>query len=105
MWMKEEVPLGYSGKGAKKERMMSGLNGMRAQRRHLLLDGVATALRDVDEVENSGTEVGKGRDGLHLNGVALFKRVVQDAGCVNHLNGKCQRFVGGNLRARSQSQW
>ena len=52
---------------------------------HLLLDGVAALLRDVDEVQHAALEVGQRRDGLHLDRVALLERMVQDAGSVHHL--------------------
>lgn len=54
-------------------------------RPHLLLDGVAALLRDVDEVQHAALEVGQRRDGLHLDRVALLERMVQDAGSVHHL--------------------
>lgn len=52
---------------------------------HLLLDGVTALLRDVDEVKHAALEVGQGRNGLHLDGVALLQGVVQDTGGVHHL--------------------
>ena len=52
---------------------------------HLLLDGVAALLRDVDEVQHAALEVGKGHNGLHLDGFALLEGVVQDTGGVHHL--------------------
>lgn len=46
----------------------------------LLLDAVAALPCEVHEVQHAGLEVGQGRDGLHLDGVALLERVVQDPG-------------------------
>ena len=42
-------------------------------------------LARINNVENSSSEMGKGSDGLHLDGVALFKRMVQNSGGVDHL--------------------
>ena len=51
----------------------------------LLLEGIAALLGDVDEVQDRAREVGQGRDGLHLDGVALLEGVVEDAGGVDDL--------------------
>ena len=53
---------------------------------NLLLDGGSTEFRDVHEVEYCSSQVGEGRDGLHLNRVAVLQRVVKYAGCVDHLH-------------------
>lgn len=51
----------------------------------LLLQGLATLLGDVHHVEHGRSQMGQGCDGLHLNGVPLLQRVVQDPWGVNHL--------------------
>ena len=60
-----------------------GLDGL--EQTDLLLEGIAALLGDVDEVQDRAREVGQGRDGLHLDGVALLEGVVEDAGGVDDL--------------------
>ena len=52
---------------------------------HLLCDGVAALLREVDDVEDGGLEVGERGDRLHLDRVPLLERLVQHARRVEHL--------------------
>jgi hypothetical protein len=51
----------------------------------LLLETVTAGLRDVEEVDDGGTDVGERRDGLHLDGVSVLKRVVEDTWGVDDL--------------------
>ena len=60
-----------------------GLDGL--EQTDLLLEGIPALLGDVDEVQDRAREVGQGRDGLHLDGVALLEGVVEDAGSVDDL--------------------
>ena len=39
----------------------------------------------IHEVHDNGSEMGECGDGLHLDGVALLQRVVQDSGSVDNL--------------------
>ena len=55
------------------------------EKRDLLGDGLAAGLRNVDEEKHAGLQMGQRGDGLHLDGVALFQRVVQNARRVDHL--------------------
>lgn len=52
----------------------------------LLLQGVTALLGRVHDVQNRRSEVSQSRDGLHLDGVPLLQRVVQDPGGVHHLH-------------------
>ncbi len=52
---------------------------------NLLCQGVPALLRDVHEVEHAAVKVRQRRDGLHLDGVALLQRVVQQTRCVDDL--------------------
>lgn len=52
---------------------------------YLLGDGVSTLFGYVENVEHRCSEMGQGGDGLHLDGVPLFKRMIQDARCIYHL--------------------
>lgn len=58
----------------------------------LLCQAVAALLADVHQVQCSTAQVGECGDGLHLNGVALLKGTVKDAGSVQHL---CVGVCGG----------
>ena len=49
------------------------------------LDRIAALLRQVHKVHDGAPEVGEGRDGLHLDRVHLFERVVEHAGRVDDL--------------------
>merc|ERR1719219_2112225 len=51
----------------------------------LALQSVAALLTGVQEVEDSGPEMGEGSDGLHLYSVPVLQRMVQDTGGVNNL--------------------
>ncbi|GIX61628.1 enoyl-CoA hydratase/carnithine racemase [Babesia caballi] len=52
---------------------------------HLLLDGVAARLADVDEEEHGAVNVREGGYGSHFDGVALVQGVVQQTGGVDDL--------------------
>lgn len=52
----------------------------------LLLQGVTALLRHVHDVQDRRAQVSQSRDGLHLDGVPLLQRVVQDTGGVHHLH-------------------
>lgn len=51
----------------------------------LLLQGVTALLRHVHDVQDGGSQVSQSRDGLHLDGVPVLQRVVQDTWGVHHL--------------------
>lgn len=51
----------------------------------LLLQRVTTLLGNIHDVQDGRSQVSQSRDGLHLNGVPLLQRVVQDTGGVHHL--------------------
>mmetsp|Transcript_19433 Transcript_19433/g.74612 ORF Transcript_19433/g.74612 Transcript_19433/m.74612 type:complete len:651 (-) Transcript_19433:57-2009(-) len=51
----------------------------------LLLEAVAALLRDIDHEEHSGAEMGQRGDGLHLDGIPVLQRVVEDTGGVDDL--------------------
>mmetsp|Transcript_7775 Transcript_7775/g.21171 ORF Transcript_7775/g.21171 Transcript_7775/m.21171 type:complete len:356 (-) Transcript_7775:302-1369(-) len=51
----------------------------------LLFEREPALLRDVDHVQHSSAKMRQRRDALHLDGVPLLKRPVQDSWCVNHL--------------------
>ena len=57
----------------------------RLKESNLLVNGVSTTLRNVEEEKNGGVQVSQSRDCLHLNGVSLIEWVVQDSGRVDHL--------------------
>jgi len=46
--------------------------------RDLLLDTVAAGLRDINEKQHDGLQMRQSCDGLHLDRVALFQRMIQD---------------------------
>lgn len=46
---------------------------------------MATLLRQIHHVQDRSTEVGQGSDGLHLDGVPILQRVVQDPRSVYNL--------------------
>ena len=72
--------------GAHQEQRLAGEERVDvAEQRELLLDRVRALAAQVNEVENGGLQVRHGGDGLHLVGVALLERVVQDSGRVDHL--------------------
>lgn len=52
---------------------------------HLRLDGVATLLAKVHEIQDRAAEVGERSDGLHLDRVHLLERVVEHTGRVDDL--------------------
>ena len=52
----------------------------------LLFDGVVAQLTDVQNKQHDGFQMSQGRDGLHLDCVALFQRVVQYSGSVDNLD-------------------
>lgn len=52
----------------------------------LLLKGVTALLRHVHDVQDRRAQVSQSGDGLHLDGVPLLQRVVQDTGGVHHLH-------------------
>mmetsp|Transcript_35797 Transcript_35797/g.54860 ORF Transcript_35797/g.54860 Transcript_35797/m.54860 type:complete len:314 (-) Transcript_35797:574-1515(-) len=52
---------------------------------NLLLDGVATVLRDIKEEEHTGVEMSQGGNSLHLNSVSLVQLVVEQARSVDNL--------------------
>lgn len=56
--------------------------------RHLLLDAVAAGFRDIDKEEDSAVKVCQCSDALHLDGVALLQRVIQNSGSVDNLQIK-----------------
>lgn len=56
-----------------------------AEELQLLLQRVSALLRRIHDVQHRRPQVSQSRDGLHLDGVPLLQRVVQDAGCVHHL--------------------
>ena len=51
----------------------------------MLINSVATRLRDIEQKENCRVQMSEGRNGLHLNGVSLVERVVQNTWSVNNL--------------------
>lgn len=51
----------------------------------MVLDEVAAGLAQVEEEEDAGVQVCEGADRLHLDGVHLFYRVVQNSRGVYHL--------------------
>lgn len=51
----------------------------------LLLDCVATALGDINEIEHTGLQVRKSSDTLHLNGVHAVDIMIKDSGGVDDL--------------------
>ena len=51
-------------------------------------DGVAAVLGEIHEVEDGGAQVGDGGDGLHLDGVHLLERVIEETGGVDGLKAK-----------------
>ena len=55
------------------------------KKRDLLVNRVAALLGHVHDEQDGGAQVRHGRDGLHLDGVALLERVVEYAGRVDHL--------------------
>ena len=55
---------------------------------HLGLHGVPTLFGQVHEVEDGGAEMGDGGDGLHLDGIHLLERVVEDSRGVNGLESE-----------------
>lgn len=52
---------------------------------YLLGDGVSTLFGYVENVEHRCSEMGQGGDGLHLDGVPLLQRMIQDAWRIYHL--------------------
>ena len=57
-----------------------------AEELQLLLQGVTALLRRVHDEQNRSSQVSQSCDGLHLDGVPLLQRVVQDTGGVHHLH-------------------
>lgn len=51
----------------------------------LSLDRVSTLLGNIHKVEDGGSQVSEGGDGLHLDGGELLQRSVQETGSVDHL--------------------
>ena len=52
---------------------------------HLLRDGVAALLRDVDEVQHAAVQVRQCGDRLHFDCVAVLKRVVEQTWGIDYL--------------------
>lgn len=52
---------------------------------NLLVNRVAARLRDIQEEEDCSVQMSESGHSLHLNGVSLIQRVVEDAWCVNDL--------------------
>ena len=52
------------------------------------LDQRTALLARIDDIEHCGSQVGEGSDGLHLDGVALLQRVVENSGSVDDLPAK-----------------
>ena len=57
----------------------------RLEQGNLLVDGVPARFGDVEEEKDRSIQVSQRGDSLHLNRVALVKRVVKDAGRVDDL--------------------
>lgn len=51
----------------------------------LLLEGVTTLLGNIHDIKNGRSQVSQSCNRLHLDGVPLLQRVVQDTGGVHHL--------------------
>jgi hypothetical protein len=50
-----------------------------------LLNAVSTLLRDIDDIEYSSTQMSQSSNGLHLDGVAVFERMIENSGSIDDL--------------------
>jgi len=57
----------------------------RIEQVNLLVDSVATSFTDVKQEEDGSVQMSEGCDGLHLDGVTLVERVVQDTWGIDDL--------------------
>ena len=68
---------------------------------YLFLHCVLALLRQVHHVDDDGSQVAEGGDGLHLNRVHLLHWVIQDTRCVHHLRDRPSQ----QLYVTTTSQW
>mmetsp|Transcript_24732 Transcript_24732/g.17427 ORF Transcript_24732/g.17427 Transcript_24732/m.17427 type:complete len:200 (+) Transcript_24732:897-1496(+) len=52
---------------------------------NLLIDGIATSLRDIKQKENTGIEMSKSGNSLHFNSVSLVQSVIEDTWGIEYL--------------------
>jgi len=55
------------------------------EKRNLLLDGVSTSFRNIEQKQNTCVQMCQSCDGLHFNCVSLVKRMIKDTWGINNL--------------------